>query len=323
MGDKTGLYWKIKALAQELGFADFGIAPAGEVSEISRNNYLHALEKGYFADMGYLHKNIEKRFDPCLMVEGAASVMVFLAPYSLPDSITPPQGVSNYALGKDYHKTIKDKLFILMRMLKDIHPDFAGRAFVDSAPVLERDWGVKAGLGFVGKNNFLISRSCGIKNFIGCIICNLTIPATRDMEPEKVQGNAGGCGECTRCLDACPTGALCNPYKMDARKCISYHTIENRNLKEDIANNVVPDMDGKYFGCDSCADACPWNSRNIPGWEEFHTNYTILEKADFSWWHTISEMEFKEIFTDSPLLRGGLENIQTSLEWGKKCKRNG
>lgn len=323
MGDKTGLYWKIKALAAELGFADFGVARTGPVSDISRNGYISAMENGHFARMEYLHNNLEKRFNPFLLVEGATTIMVFLAPYSLPHNLTPPKGVSQYALGRDYHQTIKEKLFAIMQLMEKEYPNFQGRAFTDSAPVLEREWGVRAGLGFIGKNNFLISRSCGIKNFIGTIICNAEIPSTAEIEPEKAASNRGSCGECTRCLQSCPTGALCGKYRIDARKCISYHTIENRNIADDIALGKVPCIGEQYFGCDGCLDACPWNSRNLPGWKEFHTNLQLLQDANNLWWQSLSKQEFKKTFKDSPLLRGGLEHIQTTLKWISKDKDNG
>lgn len=321
--DKTGLYWKVKELAHNLGFADFGSANIGPVSEISRTGYMDSMDSGYFAGMEYLHKNVEKRFNPGLLVEGAATIMVFLAPYSLPDSFIPPKGVSQYALGEDYHKVIKGKLFTIMQMIGQECPNFNGRAFTDSAPVLEREWGVRAGLGFIGKNNFLISKNCGIKNFIGCIICNAEIPPTLEMEPGKANSNIGSCGECTLCLDACPTGALHLCHKIDARKCISYHTIENRNLANDIALGTVPDLSGQYFGCDRCLNACPWNSKNHPGWTGFHTNLELLQNASPEWWETLTQTEFKKIFKDSPLLRGGLEKIQTAILHGSKHKDNG
>ena len=321
--DKTGLYWRIKNLAHNLGFADFGVALTGPVSDISRNGYISAMGNGHFARMEYLHNNLEKRFNPSLLVEGATTILVFLAPYSLPDNLTPPKGVSQYALGRDYHQAIKEKLFVVMRLLDTECPNFQGRAFTDSAPVLEREWGVRAGLGFVGKNNFLISKSCGIKNFIGTIICNAEIPSTAEMEPDKAASNRGSCGECTRCLQACPTGALCGKYRIDARKCISYHTIENRKLTEDLRQGTVPDTGEKYFGCDSCMNACPWNRRNLPGWKEFHTNLQLLQNADNKWWQSLSKQEFKKIFKDSPLQRSGLEHIQTTLKWISDNKDNG
>jgi len=316
----SDIYWKIKSLSLELGFADFGCAKASEVSDCIQNHYISAMGKGYFASMQYLHNNIEKRFNPCKLVDGASSVLVFLAPYSLPEDITPPNGISQFALGEDYHKVIKGKLYTIMEMLSKTFSNFQGRAFTDSAPVLEREWGVRAGLGFVGKNNFLISKSCGIKNFIATIICNSEIPITDDIEPEKKIETYASCGECHKCLDSCPTGALMGEYCMNAKKCISYHTIENRNLKEDIQNSIVPHFNNSFFGCDRCLDACPWNSKNKTGWSEFHTNLKILGSKGEEWWLGLSNNEFKQIFKDSSLLRGGLENIQTSIKWGKNIK---
>lgn len=318
--NNSDIYWKIKSLSLELGFADFGCAKASEVPFSIRSHYVSAMEKGHFASMQYLHKNIDKRFNPCNLVDGASSVLVFLAPYSLPSGIIPPDGVSQFALGKDYHQVIKRKLYDIMEMLKKNFNNFQGRAFTDSAPVLEREWGVRAGLGFVGKNNFLISKSCGIKNFIATIICNLEIPATNDIEPEKRMETAASCGECRNCIESCPTGALMREYSMNAGKCISYHTIENRNLKEDIENSIVPHFSKSFFGCDRCLDACPWNSRNKPGWSEFHTNLQLLGNKGEEWWLGLSSEEFEQNFKDSPLLRGGLENIQTSIKWGKNIK---
>ena len=314
------LYWSIKAMAKELSFADFGSAPAGPVSQLCRNSYNKALENGYFAGMHYLNNNLEKRFNPTLLVEGATTVLVFLAPYSLPDNLTPPAGISQYALGQDYHNIIKGKLFKIMEFLADEYKGFQGRAFTDSAPVMEREWAVKAGLGFIGKNNFLVSKSCGIKNFIGVIICNAPVPATMEMEPHKQQETCAECGDCQRCLQGCPTGALCAPYRIDARRCISYHTIENRDLETSLKNGEIRSMHGKIFGCDNCSNACPWNSRNLPGWEEFRSHYEDLQGEKTEWWENLTEEEFKKMFKDSPLLRGGLKNIRTALKWGIKWK---
>lgn len=320
---KIEIYWAVKEMAKKLGFADFGCAVAGPVTDSAQAAYLAAMEEGRFAGMEYLHNNIGKRFNPKLLVEGADTVLVFLAPFSLPHGAVSPYGISQYALGKDYHRVIKGKLLDIMEMLQGCIEGFSGRAFTDSAPVLEREWGVKAGLGFIGKNNFLISRTCGIKNFIGTIICNAGLPTTLEIEPEKAASAAGSCGECTRCIEACPAGGLCRSYAVDARKCISYHTIENRRLKEEMSLGKVPAFGDRYYGCDACMDACPWNSRNLPGWEEFHTNLTLFSNAGEKWWGKLSEEEFKKHFKDSAILRGGLENIRAALEWGKKTKGNG
>lgn len=314
----TEIYRRIAARAQELGFADFGCAPAGELPPYIQEQYMNALSKGNFAKMDYLGRNLEKRFNPQLLVEGARTVMIFLAPYSLPQGKKAPDGIAQFALGQDYHIAIKEKLFAIMNELQESVPGFQGRAFTDSAPVMERYWAVEAGLGWIGKNNFLISRTCGIKNLIGVIISNLEIPATSDILPDKSTQTTGSCGECNRCLSACPSGALGRPFSTDARRCISYHTIENRSLQQEIAAGAVPHFAGAFFGCDRCLDACPWNSANKEGWEVFHKNAEMLSGKGKDWWKSLEKEDFKKIFKDSSLLRGGLENIKASLEWGDK-----
>ncbi len=314
------IYNIIASMAKELGFVDFGCAKASEIPAYARQYYTDALNKGYFARMDYLGKNIEKRFNPQLLVEGAKSVLVFLAPYSIPEHINRPKGIAQFALGDDYHKVIKDKLFLIMKKISDIIHSFNGRAFTDSAPVLERFWAAEAGLGWIGRNNFLISKKCGIKNLIGVIICNTEIPPTADMEPSKKNENTGSCGECFQCIKNCPTGALEKPFATNANKCISYHTIENRSLQQDIDAGVVPLFSGITFGCDKCLDACPWNKANQIGWMEFHKNIEILSGINEDWWENLNEAEFKEIFKDSSILRGGLNNIKATLEWGKGGK---
>mgnify|MGYP003309175052 CR=1 FL=1 len=146
---------------------------------------------------------------------------------------------------------------------------------------------------------------------------------TADILPHKLSQTNGSCGECTRCLEACPSGALCRPFCTDSRKCISYHTIENRSLEEDMATGGVPNFSGAIFGCDKCLDACPWNSANKVGWEEFHKNYEILSGKDNKWWEELSPEEFKKMFKGTSLQRGGLQNIKASIEWGKKENKNG
>ncbi len=312
------IYGIIKEWASTSGFVDFGCAKAEEVTPVIKRHYLVAMSKGNFASMDYLQRNLEKRFNPTLLVPGARSVLVFLAPYSLPDNLAPVPGIAQYALGDDYHRVIKDRLFTIMKRIKEIAPSFEGRAFTDSAPILEREWGVKAGLGWIGKNNFLISKRCGIKNLIGIIVCNLDIPCTLEMEPQKKAFNTGSCGECTRCLDNCPTGALEAPFSTNARLCISFNTIENRNLKEDMGKGTITFLNGEFFGCDKCLDACPWNNANKVGWKEFRSNYEILSGKGREWWMELDEEEFTRIFKNSPVLRGGLKNIRAALEWDKR-----
>ncbi len=314
----------ISDLSYGLGFADFGIAKAEELVQ-ERERYLRSMHNGYFAGMDYLSRNIEKRLDPRLLTEEAKSILVFLAPYGEPSGC----GVASYALGEDYHKIIKDKLHIILQKLTDmvqeqesagksINGNSAGspasgprgRVFTDSAPVLERAWAVKAGLGFIGKNTFLISRKAGIRTFIGIIVTDIELPCVSPGVETQY------CGSCRRCLDACPTGALCAPYTIDSRKCISYNTIENKELSKSLSAVIVedniPKLHGRYFGCDACMDVCPWNSKNISGWQEFSTRRNLLSDAAPEWWKNLSGKEFNAIFATSPLLRGGLENIRTA-----------
>lgn len=305
----------INDMAAGSGFAGWGFASLCDaVDEKTRQHYLSRMHEQGFAQMGYLERNLGLRFNPQELVPGALSIIVFLVPFGsneridhpapisvsnnecidnpAPISVTlndSPDGMfcaSQFALGQDYHKVIKGKLWNIMSEIRKLVPGFEGRAFVDSAPVLERYWAVKAGLGFIGKNNFLISPKAGIRNFIGSIICNLdsndilgthnetaTTPTTRKPALEHT------CGSCRKCIDACPSGALSAPFTIEVEKCISYRTIEapdapdtrrkiiSGELKEPgLAQTQKPTS---IFGCDRCMDACPWNRFNLPGWSEF------------------------------------------------------
>lgn len=275
---------QIEKYAKELGFVAAGYASAHELAE-EVPHYMESLDKGNFANLDYLKRNLEKRFNPQLLVDGAKSLLVFLAPYgkernseyieiSLPDS-TSSYKVAQYALGEDYHTTIRAKLEKILQMMKELDPDISGRPFVDTAPVLERAWAVRAGLGFIGKNNFFISREHGIRNFIGVIISNYE---TDGLSVDSATGKKY-CGNCTKCIDSCPTGALYGPYSLDARRCTSYLTIEDKgtSLESNIEN--AQSRGGWIFGCDACMNACPWNSRNSQGWIEFEQKNMPLEAA--------------------------------------------
>lgn len=305
------LYDKIKELALELGFADVGCARAGALDADVTAHYRDALASGFFGQMSYLERNTEKREDPTLLLPGAKSVLVFLAPFSFlgdasaADSsaaaVPAPRAqggsrnklkVSEFALGIDYHAVIKEKLYKIAALL-----DGKFRVFTDSAPIMERAWAVRADLGFIGKNNFLISRKCGVKNFIGIILTTVELPYYKfDTEVNKKDGGENFfdvCGNCTRCIDACSQKALFAPRRIDARKCLSYKTIEERIAEEsdegcnakgrslaDVSSKkVVLEADKWIFGCDDCMNACPWNRLNLKGWEEFHTNAHLLRSA--------------------------------------------
>ncbi len=286
------IFDKVKELALELGFSDAGYAAIAPLHN-NREHFERSMEAGFFAELGYLKRNIEKREDPRLLVEGARSVLVFLAPYGKPVakeqdeyiSIQAEAGggnmqykVAQYALGEDYHTVIRGKLNTILEHMKSMNPSISGRVFTDTAPVLERAWAVQAGLGFIGKNNFFISREHGIRNFIGVIISNFEIHG-KDCATNSIgKGiNCNGneisekkyCSNCTRCIDACPTGALSAPYALDARRCTSYLTIESREATPERNIEMASQRGGWIFGCDACMNACPWNSRNKPGWQEF------------------------------------------------------
>lgn len=285
---------EIEKIAIELGFSAVGYAPAHELAD-EPERYMQALEKGHFAGMEYLKRNLEKRFNPQLLVDGAKSVLVFLAPYgiqradehidiafdpsnegSLPDGNSNLSGrykVAQYALGEDYHTVIRGKLNNILEMMKREEPSISGRVFVDTAPVLERAWAVRAGLGFIGKNNFFISRKYGIRNFIGVIISNFELDGNRaeifSENDSRKSIDKKYCGNCTRCIESCPTGALSEPYTLDANKCTAYLTIEAKDAT--VGKNIEKsdERGGWIFGCDACMNACPWNSRNSTGWDEF------------------------------------------------------
>ena len=269
----------------EFGFLDFGAVGVHRASEVAQS-YRHCLDNGYFAQMSYLSRNLEKRFDPTLLVEGAQTALCFLAPYGQPAG-----GVAGFACGTDYHKVVRDRLFRVISLLKGQIPDFKGRPFVDSAPLLERYWAAGAGLGFIGRNRFLISPEWGLRTIIGVILCNVPASEFPAHSPLEVKD----CGHCGRCVSACPGGALDDPCGLDARKCVSYHTVEAG------PRETLPEVDcrGWVFGCEECLKVCPWN-RDVPSWPEFETNRSLLENCD---WRALSDEEFKNLLGDSGLMR--------------------
>ena len=245
--------------------------------------------------MSYLERNIDKRFDPRQLVPGAESVLCFLAPYGRAGG-----GVAGFAQGIDYHKVVKDRLFAVMADLKEQFPGFSGRPFIDSAPVLERFWAVKAGLGFIGQNHFFISPEFGLRVLIGVIICN--IPA--DMFPSHAPLSATDCGSCGACIRACPTGALRGPWAFDARKCISYLTIESH---EPVPSGLE-EKAGWKFGCEQCMTACRWDKPLEP-LPEMETHRARIEELSEAGWSHLSPEAFAEEFGDSGLQRAGYERI--------------
>ena len=256
------------------------------------------LAEGRNADMGYLERNLEKRFDPALLVPGAESVLCFLAPYGAAAG-----GVAGFAQGVDYHKIVKDRLFAVIQDLKAQYPAFEGRPFVDSAPVMERYWAVEAGLGFIGQNNFFISPEYGLRTIIGVIVCNISADRFAPHAPLA----ATSCGACGACLRACPSGALRAPFELDAAKCLSYLTIESKEpLSEAFATRES--RRGWRFGCEECMRVCPWDKplTPLPEFESHRSEIAAMSDAD---WADLSEEEFERRFADSGLRRAGLGRL--------------
>ncbi len=303
--NKTELTYKIKEEAIRLGFNDCGIAQARFLKE--EQAHLQAwLDAEYNADMEYMKRNFDKRLDPRLLVDNAKSVIVVALNY-YPEKLQEKQlpQIAKYAYGKDYHKVIKNKLFLLLDFVKNISDEkpINARCFTDSAPVLERKWAKEAGLGRIGKNTTLVHPKYGSFILIGEIILDLELEYDNPVEYD--------CGTCTRCIQACPTGALSEPKKIDARKCISYHTIENQGkIPEDVAYNISNCL----FGCDICINVCPGNIMLEPTKEAEFTPIEGLLDMTKEDWESLTEEEFNSRFKDSPIARAGYQKIMETLK---------
>lgn len=249
MQDKHSISQQIKDHALSIGFDACGICEAEEINVIERNHYQEWIAKGYQANMDYMARNIDKRCDPTLLVDNAKSIIsIALNYYPQEKQAEAAPQFAYYAYGKDYHDIMKAKLQILLDYIKVLIPNVNGRVFCDTAPVLERYWAAKAGLGFIGKNTLLIIPKRGSYFFLGEIIIDTQLSYDTPLTLS--------CGKCTRCLSACPTGAIEKPHLLNAKKCISYQTIEN---KGEIDQNITPLLNNRMYGCDICQQVCPWN----------------------------------------------------------------
>jgi epoxyqueuosine reductase len=296
----------IKKTALAFGFDYCGIAKALALDEDARR-LEQWLNKGMHGTMQYMENHFDMRIDPGKLVPGAKSVITLLKNYypSEQQQHDVPK-ISKYAFGKDYHEVIREKLNELIHLLKDEIGEIHGRGFVDSAPVLERTWAQRSGLGWVGKNGNLINKQSGSFYFIATLITDL------ELEYDDVFVK-DYCGTCTRCIDACPTDAILPGKVVDGSKCISYFTIELKEL-------MIPDaMKGKFdnwmFGCDVCQDVCPWNRFSKPNGEESFTPIPEILNLSCSEWEEMTEENFKKIFMDSPLSRSKYKGIQRNLKF--------
>ncbi|MCU4174634.1 tRNA epoxyqueuosine(34) reductase QueG [Carboxylicivirga sp. N1Y90] len=298
----------IRDEALRLGFSDIGFAKVEKLEE-DEQHLKTWLDKGYHADMAYMANHFEKRLDPALLVDGAKTVVSVLLNYKPKELQKDPEApkLARYAYGKDYHFVIKDKLQDLFDYIqREIYPDLDGRLFTDSAPLLDRAWAVKSGLGWIGKNTNLLHKKLGSFVLIGELIINL------ELEPDTPIKDA--CGGCQRCIDACPTKALIGPYQLDSNKCISYLTIEHR---DDIPEEFKGQMENWAFGCDICQEVCPWNWKARPTKEpEFtpHADLLLLSKDD---WHNMELDQFQEVFRKSALKRTKYKGLKRNLDFLK------
>ena len=297
-----------KQLAAQLGFDFCGIAKVTKLEDDARR--LEAwLNKGMHGSMKYMERYFDLRIDPAKLVPGAKSVITLLLNY-FPKEKQNDEAlkISKYAYGKDYHEVIREKLNRLIELIKQQVGDIHGRGFVDSAPVLERTWAQRSGLGWVGKNGNLINKQMGSFFFIATLITDLDLEADEPFVKDY-------CGTCTRCIDACPTDAILPGKVVDGSKCISYFTIELKEML--IPGEMKGRFDNWMFGCDICQDVCPWNRFAQPTNEiEFTPIPEILDLSTKEW-EMMTEEKFKTIFRHSPLSRSKLKGIQRNLKFLK------
>ena len=296
----------IKAEAKRLGFLSCGISEAGFLEEEAPRleNWLNQNRHG---EMRYMENHFDKRLNPTLLVEDAKSVISLTLNYFPSEQQNPASyKLSKYAYGQDYHHVIKDKLNELLYTVHTEIGEVFGRAFVDSAPVLDKAWAAKSGLGWIGKNSNLLTQQVGSFYFIAELIV--------DLDLEYDHATTDHCGTCTACIDACPTDAIIAPYVVDGSKCISYFTIE---LKNNIPVEMKGKMDDWIFGCDVCQDVCPWNRFSKPHNEPlFNPNSEILSMTKTDW-EEITKDTFNKVFKNSAVKRTKLEGLTKNIKFLK------
>ena len=303
---KSEYKYFVKQTAAQLGFDYCGIAKAEKLNDEARR--LESwLNRGFNGSMSYMNNYFELRIDPSKLVPGAKSVITLLLNYfpAEQQKAEVPR-ISKYAYGKDYHEVIREKLKSFLQTLQQNIGEINGRGFTDSAPVLERSWAVKSGLGWVGKNGNLITKNQGSFFFIATLITDL------ELEPDDLF-TKDYCGTCTKCIDSCPTEAILPNKVIDGSKCISYFTIELKDM-------LIPaDMKGKFennmFGCDICQDVCPWNRFSKPTNEAEFTPLNEVLNFSKNDWEELTEESFKIIFRKSPLKRSKFEGIKRNLKF--------
>lgn len=306
--DKIQQTQRIKQQAYELGFQYIGIAPAVYMEEEARH-LEEWLNRGMHGRMSYMERYFDKRVDPAKLVEGARSVITLLYNYYTEQQQADPEApkISKYAYGKDYHFVIKDKLKSLLGQIRHEIGDVNGRCFVDSAPVLERDWAKRSGSGWIGKNTLLINPKAGSYFFLAELIVDVELAYDGPMKDY--------CGSCTRCIEACPTGAIApEGYQVDGSKCISYFTIE---LKDEIPQEFKGKFENWMFGCDICQEVCPWNRFAKPHSEPAFEPDPALLAMRREDWEELTEEVFRELFRHSAVQRTKFQGLKRNIAFLK------
>ena len=296
----------IKAEAKRLGFAVCGITKAAPLPAEEKARYRRWIEEGKHGSMSYLERNCDKREDPTLLVEGSKSIVSVALNYAQPPIDEEQLHISRYAQGGDYHTAVKNRLHLLLKSINNITP-VQGRAFCDTAPLFERYHAVKAGLGWVGHNRQLIIPGEGSFFFLGELLLDCELEYDTPFEKNL-------CGSCRRCIDNCPTGAL-TENGFDARKCLSYLTIEHR---DELPKGTGQKMGNCFYGCDRCQTACPWNKKATPtSVAEFIASDALLAMKNEDW-KNLTEEKYKTLFGKSAVERAGYQQLMRNIDAIKK-----
>lgn len=311
MSEKSNLTKQLKQKALDIGFCDIKIAKAVRLNEEEDNLSKWLLQKAH-GEMGYLANHFEIRLDPKRLVEDAQTVICLAFNYYPENETLSKQGtfkIARYAYGEDYHDVLRKKLKELLQFLVDNSKNLNGRVFVDSAPIMERVWAKKAGLGWVGKHTLLINPKKGSYFFLAEIVIDQKL----DYDEIPIKDH---CGTCTRCIEACPTDAISrNGYWLDASKCISYLTIE---LKNEISNSFVGKMEDWIFGCDICQEVCPWNRFSMPHKESTFVPKPALKDFNKKEWIELTQEAFQQIFDKSAIKRTKYQGLMRNILFVEK-----
>ena len=295
----------IQQKSEELGFSLFGVSKA-QFLEKEAPRLESFLKNNGHGEMGWLANHFDKRTDPTLLVDGAKTVISLGLEYlpALPQPQDHTYKISKYAYGKDYHKVIKKKLIELLHFIQAEIGEVNGRAFVDSAPVMEKAWAQRSGLGWMGKNTLILNRKKGSQFFLAELIIDLELEETGPVKDL--------CRTCNLCVEACPTDALHTPYQIDAKKCISYLTIE---LKNEIPSEFKGQMEDWIFGCDICQDVCPWTKNAQPTVESAFNRYVGWKDYSKRDWQEITEEVFMKVFAGTPVMRAKITGLKKNIDF--------